>query len=111
MNPPSFVRIQFWLQNKKKFVLFNLYKYTTIIIFNNGCSLEHNADNELKLITENWMNEYNTYRPHDSLQGLTPERFLLKYGKLSTQVSSAEFTTFQQNINIKNDLIKFDTWY
>ena len=67
--------------------------------------------NELKLITENWMNEYNTYRPHDSLQGLTPERFLLKYGKLSTQDSSAEFTTFQQNINIKNDLIKFDSWY
>lgn len=67
--------------------------------------------NELRLITDNWMNEYNSYRPHDSLQGLTPELFLLKYGKLSTQNPSAEFTTFQQNIINKNDLIKFDNRY
>jgi putative transposase len=67
--------------------------------------------NELRIVTENWMNEYNNYRPHDSLQGLTPELFSLKYGKLSTLNSSAEFTTFQQKLNNKNDLIKFEHRY
>lgn len=64
--------------------------------------------NELKLVTENWMNEYNTYRPHDSLNGLTPELYLLKYGKLSPLKPSAEFTTVQQNSNNKNVFIKFE---
>jgi putative transposase len=64
--------------------------------------------NELKLVTENWMNEYNTYRPHDSLNGLTPELYLLKYGKLSPLKSSTEFTTVQQNSNNKNVFIKFE---
>lgn len=65
--------------------------------------------NELKLITENWMNEYNTYRPHESLNGLTPELYLLKCGKLSPLKTFAEFTTVQQNNNSnKNVFIKFE---
>lgn len=64
--------------------------------------------NELRLVTENWMNEYNTYRPHDSLNGLTPELYLLKYGKLSPPKSLAEFTTVQQNNIIKSNFIKFE---
>lgn len=35
--------------------------------------------NELRLVTENWKNEYNQYRPHDSLNGLTPELYRLNY--------------------------------
>jgi len=38
---------------------------------------------QVRTLTEEWINLYNTQRPHDSLSGLTPERFLLKYGKNS----------------------------
>jgi putative transposase len=48
---------------------------------------------QVRSLTEEWMSLYNCQRPHDSLNGLTPERFLLKYGKLT------EFTTLQQDIN------------
>lgn len=67
--------------------------------------------NELKLVTENWMEEYNSYRPHDSLEGLTPILYSLKYGKLPAQNPTAEFTTFQQNINNNNEFNKFEKWY
>lgn len=40
--------------------------------------------NELKSITENWMHEYNNYRPHDSLNSMTPMSYMLNYGKLPT---------------------------
>jgi putative transposase len=50
---------------------------------------------EIQEITHRWMWEYNNVRPHDSLMNLPPVKFLLKYGKLST-----EFPTFQQDINI-----------
>ncbi|MBU1007302.1 MAG: integrase core domain-containing protein, partial [Candidatus Omnitrophica bacterium] len=30
---------------------------------------------ETKIIIENWRKEYNTFRPHGSLKGLTPEEF------------------------------------
>jgi hypothetical protein len=39
-------------------------------------------------------------RAYYSLNGLTPERFLLKYGKLE------EFTTFQQDINNNRKFVK-----
>ena len=31
---------------------------------------------ELKEIAENWLNQYNTERPHESLNNLTPQEFL-----------------------------------
>jgi len=37
--------------------------------------------NELRAITRDWMQEYNNYRPHDSLGGMTPTAYVLKYGK------------------------------
>jgi putative transposase len=54
---------------------------------------------QVRELTEEWISIYNHQRPHDSLNGLTPERFLLKYGKLS------EFTTFQQDVNINENFI------
>lgn len=57
---------------------------------------------ELRSRTESWKTEYNTYRPHDSLGGITPERFLLNYGKLAPQKATGEFTTIQQNNKNKN---------
>ena len=45
-----------------------------------------------------WIWMYNNERPHSSLGYLTPVEFLLKYGKLS-----AEFPTFQQDINSNNN--------
>ena len=54
---------------------------------------------QVRELTEEWISIYNRQRPHDSLNGLTPERFLLKYGKLS------EFTTFQQDVNINENFI------
>lgn len=39
---------------------------------------------ELRAITREWMQEYNNYRPHDSLGGMTPTAYVLKYGKRST---------------------------
>lgn len=37
--------------------------------------------NQVRILTEEWLTLYNRQRPHDSLNGLTPERFLLKYGR------------------------------
>ena len=33
--------------------------------------------NEARKITESWLNEYNSERPHESLNNLTPEEYLL----------------------------------
>lgn len=35
--------------------------------------------NEVREITDNWMQEYNSERPHDSLQDLTPWEYLAKF--------------------------------
>jgi len=44
--------------------------------------------NQVRILTEEWLNLYNRQRPHDSLNGLTPERFLLKYGRNHTSNST-----------------------
>ena len=46
--------------------------------------------NELKSVTHNWMKQYNQYRPHDSLNGLTPELFLMNYYKEKKQLNIFE---------------------
>jgi putative transposase len=33
---------------------------------------------EVRLITENWLEEYNTIRPHEALQGLSPRQFAIQ---------------------------------
>lgn len=46
--------------------------------------------NELRLVTKRWMNEYNTYRPHESLNGLTPELYLSKHYNEQEQLNNFE---------------------
>jgi len=33
---------------------------------------------EVRAITERWLEEYNTIRPHEALQGLSPRQFALQ---------------------------------
>jgi len=41
--------------------------------------------NEAQEITERWLNEYNSERPHESLNNLTPEEHRLMAEKTKTQ--------------------------
>lgn len=63
---------------------------------------------EVIAITEEWMAHYNTEKPHESLQDLTPREYLLKYGQLDKLISNEELTTFQQidsNNLVKNSFL------
>lgn len=51
---------------------------------------------QVRILTEQWMDEYNERRPHESLNNLSPREYLLKYGQLPIHKTSAELTTFQQ---------------
>jgi putative transposase len=55
---------------------------------------------QVKALTEEWINLYNRQRPHDSLNGLTPERFLLKYGK------NMGIKTINQELNLLDKFVK-----
>jgi putative transposase len=56
---------------------------------------------EVRTITQEWMDHYNKEKPHESLQDLTPREYLLKYGQLDKPISMEKLTTFQQ-INSHN---------
>lgn len=51
---------------------------------------------DVRMVTEEWINHYNTEKPHQSLQDLTPKEYLLKYGQLEKSISKEELSTFQQ---------------
>lgn len=53
---------------------------------------------ECKLFAQTWMWMYNNERPHSALNYLTPNEFLLKYGKLQ-HTDPHKFPTFQQDNN------------
>lgn len=42
---------------------------------------------EVRTITEEWINHYNFEKPHESLQDSTPKEYLLKYGQLIRSIS------------------------
>lgn len=51
---------------------------------------------EVRTITEEWITHYNNEKPHESLEDLTPQEYLLKYGQLDKSISKDELSTFQQ---------------
>lgn len=51
---------------------------------------------QVRQLTQDWIWRYNHERPHDSLCGMTPRAFLLKYGKVQPPTLMPDFPTFQQ---------------
>ncbi len=56
---------------------------------------------EVRQLTEEFIDEYNNRRPHQSLNNMTPKEYLLKCGQLAHAPASADLTTVQQDINTK----------
>jgi putative transposase len=57
---------------------------------------------QVRQLTQEWVYEYNTNRPHESLNNKTPnEQSLLKCGQLTATQSHADLPTVQQANNIK----------
>jgi putative transposase len=56
---------------------------------------------QVKLLTEEWMEDYNQLHPHSALKGLSPigYRHAIESGKLNPAKSPAEFTTFNSGSN------------
>lgn len=57
---------------------------------------------QVRELTEEFRIEYNTKRPHESLDNLTPQEWLLKCGQPSTTQTSTALTTVQQLNTINN---------
>ncbi|MGI2909789.1 integrase core domain-containing protein, partial [Tolypothrix sp. VBCCA 56010] len=60
---------------------------------------------EVRHVTEEWIEHYNTEKPHESLGDLTPREYLLKYGQLDKSISKEELTTFQQIDSNNNEIL------
>lgn len=60
---------------------------------------------EVRTVTDEWINHYNTEKPHQSLENLTPKEYLLKYGQLDKSISKDELTTFQQIVDDDGELL------
>lgn len=54
---------------------------------------------QVKELTEEYIDEYNNRRPHQSLNNMTPKEYLLKCGQLPAAHASADLTTVQQDNN------------
>jgi putative transposase len=54
---------------------------------------------QVKELTDEFMDEYNNRRPHQSLNNMTPKEFLLKCGQLALTQTPADLTTVQQDMN------------
>lgn len=51
---------------------------------------------QVKQLTEEFIDEYNNRRPHQSLDNMTPKEYLLKCGQLAHAQNHADLTTVQQ---------------
>lgn len=56
---------------------------------------------QVRELSEEWMNDYNSFHPHQSLNGLSPlgYRHAVESGKLSPAQTPPEFTTFNSGFN------------
>ena len=59
---------------------------------------------ELRLLTEEWMEFYNEKHPHESLNDMSPREYLeaVNSGKLATHKTQEEFTTFNSHNSSSN---------
>ena len=64
---------------------------------------------EVKVLSEEWMQDYNAYHPHQSLHGLSPidYRLAVESGKLPLRKCQSEFTTCNSNANTNGDDLNF----
>jgi len=60
---------------------------------------------ELRTITQEWMQQYNNERPHDALGGMTPTAYVLKYGKRSALEPALRLPHFNTSDDNDNDEI------
>lgn len=51
---------------------------------------------QVKALTEEFVEEYNNERPHESLGNMTPKEYLLKCGQLTNTQTTHDLTTVQQ---------------
>jgi putative transposase len=54
---------------------------------------------QVKKLTDEFVDEYNNRRPHQSLNNMTPKEYLLKCGQLAYPPAPDDLTTVQQVIN------------
>lgn len=54
---------------------------------------------QVRQLTEEYIDEYNNRRPHQSLNNMTPKEYLLKCGQLGLAQTPTDLTTVQQDIN------------
>lgn len=63
---------------------------------------------QVRELNEEWINDYNHFHPHQSLNGYSPigYRQAVESGKLPTRKCSPEFTTCNSGSNNNNDVVK-----
>ena len=63
-----------------------------------------NSLQEVRLLSEEWMEFYNEKHPHESLNDLSPREYLeaVDSGKLATLKSQEEFTTINSHNSSNN---------
>jgi len=62
---------------------------------------------EVREITWEWIEHYNNQRPHESLQNLSPMKYLLKKENSSAQNAFSEFSPFQKNSSTSKTIMKY----
>jgi putative transposase len=107
-NGPEFTSAQFeiWCKEQKidlQFIQPGKPTQNAYIESFNGLYRRHVLDayifetlEDVRAVTDEWINHYNTEKPHQSLYDLTPSEYLLKYGQLDSSKSVDELPTFQQ---------------
>lgn len=116
-NGPEFISIQFemWCRNlgiELQFIQPGKPTQNAYIESLNGLYRRHILDahlfetlDDVRDVTEEWIDHYNTEKPHESLGDLTPSEYLLKYGQLDKSISKDELTTFQQIDSNNNEVL------